>query len=247
MRLAPALKYQLSGIKWPVIIFYIVIYSLFILMGISLLLFRRFDMRVTFGGFDVASMIFLFVVGLNAYKSTFHMFSANGISRKTMFTSFVFVAAILCAGMALIDSLNTLIIRQFINYETTMVQEFASRYIGSGSMLYGEGIIYMFCSYLSCIMLGYFITTAYYRMNKPLKLSISIGVPVFFFILLPVIDAQLFSGEIYKLIGTVIAFCSGRLSGSPYVAMGMDLVFAVVTGTLAYLLARRATVKLSAS
>ncbi len=246
MRLAPALKYQLSGIKWPVIIFYIVIYSLFILMGVSLLAFRRVDINVHFGGFDAASMIFLFVVGLNSYKSTFHMFAANGISRKTMFTSFVVTAGILCAGMVLIDSLNALIVSQFLNYEPILVQDFASRYIGSGSLMYGEGILYMFCSYLSCIMLGYFITTAYYRMNKPLKLTISIGVPVFFFIILPIVDAQLFSGEIFRFLGTVIAFCSGRLSGSPYVAMAMDLVFAAVTGALAYLLARRATVKLSA-
>ncbi len=246
MRLAPALKYQLSGIKWPVIIYYIVIYSLFILMSVSLLTFRRYDINVSFGGFDVASMIFLFVVGLNAYRSTFHMFAANGISRKTMFTSFAATAAVVCAGMALIDSLNALIISQFLHYEPSFVQESMYRF-SSGSMFYAEGILYMFCSYLACIMLGYFITTAYYRMNKPLKLTVSIGVPVFFFILLPVIDAQLFSGEIYRFIGTVLAFCSGRLSGSPYVAMAMDIAFAAVTGVLAYLLARRATVKLSAS
>ena len=247
MRLAPALKYQLSGIKWPVIIFYIVIYSLFILMGTAQLIVRRVELEGTFGGFDVASMIFLFVVGLNAYKSTFHMFTANGISRRTMFISFVAVAGILCAGMALIDSVNALIISQFMNYEPSFVQDFMLRYGSGGSMMYGEGILYMFCSYLSCIMLGYFITTAYYRMNKPLKLTISIGVPVIFFIILPIIDEQLFSGEIFRFLGTVMAFCSGRLSGSPYVAMGMDLAFAAVFGLFAYLLARRASVKLSAS
>lgn len=246
MRLAPALKYQLNGIKWPVIIFYIVIYSLFILMGISLLSFRQFNMHVTYGGFDMASMIFLFVVGLNAYKQTFHMFSANGISRKTMFTSFVVTAAILCAGMALVDGVNALIVRQFVNYESALLQIIGTN-AGNGAGLIAVETLYNFFGYLACVMLGYFITTAFYRMNKPLKLAISIGVPVFFFILLPIIDAQLFSGEIYKAIGTMLAFCSGRLSGSPYVAMAMDLAFAAVTGTLAYLLARRATVKLSAS
>jgi hypothetical protein len=203
-------------------------------------------MNVSFSGFDAATMIFLFVVGLNAYKSTFHMFSANGISRKTMFTSFVATAAILCVGMALIDSINGLIISQFVNYEPVM-QQMMGYNVGTGVSLYGVGFLYMFFGNLACIMLGYFISTAYYRMNKPLKLIISIGVPVFFFIILPIIDAQLFEGAIYRAIGTVLAICSGRLSGSPYVAMACDVVFAAVVGLLGYLLARRATVKLSAS
>jgi hypothetical protein len=84
-------------------------------------------------------------------------------------------------------------------------------------------------------------------MNRPLKLIISIGIPVFLFIILPILDAQLFSGEVFKAIGTFIAFCTGRLSGSPYVAMASNAVFYAIFAMLGFLLMRRATVKLSAS
>ncbi len=247
MRLAPSLKYQLSSIKWPVIIYYIVIYSLALLLGITFFAFRNINLDMRFGGIDASSMIFLFVVGLNAYKSTFHMFCSNGISRKTLFVSFAAAAAILCAGVALIDTFNSLILSQLIEYQPAWTLAFEARYASSGTLMYAEGFLNMFFKNLACIMLGYFITTAFYRMNKPLKLAVSIGVPVFFFILLPIIDAQLFSGEIFRFFASVAAFCSGRLSGSPYVAMGMDLAFAAVSGLIAYLLSRRATVKLSVS
>ena len=243
MRLTPTLKYQLTSTKWPIIIYYIVIYALMITMGIS----RSFDttnFSVTFGGLDGASIIFLFVVGLNAFKSNFHMFVANGVSRKTMFTSFIASTGILCAGMALVDSINVLIISQFVEYQPAVMQLFDARYIDSGLRMYTESFLWMFFSYVSSIMLGYFITTAYYRMNKPLKLAVSIGVPVMVFIVLPILDNVLFDHQLTVAFRAYTAFCSGQSTGSPYVAMLFDVINIAVTGALAYLLARRATVKL---
>ena len=243
MRLKPALKYQLSSVKWPIIIYYIVIYALMILMGIS----RTFDttnFSITFGGLDGASIIFLFVVGLNAFKSNFHMFVANGVSRKTMFFSFIASVGIICAGMALVDSINALIISQFVNYQPVVMQLFDSRYIDSGLRMYTEGFLWMFFSYVSSLMLGYFITTGYYRMNKPVKLIVSIGVPVLVFIILPILDNVLFDHQLTYAFRNISAFCSGQSTGSPYVAMACRTVSAAITGFLAYLLARRATVKL---
>jgi len=247
MRLSPALKFQLNSIKWPVIIFYIVIYALLILMVTSQIILRGYGVDGSIGGMDMSSMIFLFIMGLNSFKSTFHMFSANGISRKTMFLSFLITTGIVCSGMAIIDSINAIIINEFVAYDPVLVQMFESRYNGIGLMTYGEGFLWMFFAYTASMMFGFFLTTAYYRMNRPLKLIISIGVPVFLFIILPILDAQLFYGEIFKAIGTFIAFCTGQLSGSPYVAMASNFVFYVIFAMLGFLIMRRATVKLSAS
>lgn len=244
MRLAPALKYHLSSMKWPVIVFYIVIYSLLILMSTSQIIWGdKADGSIN--GMNMASMIFLFVVGLNSFKSTFHMFAANGISRKTMFVSFVAATGILCAGMALIDSITAVIFNQFVDYQSFLSQLFETRYSTNGFMEYGEGFLWMFFTYMASIMFGFFITTAYYRMNKPLKLIISIGIPVLMFIILPIVDSQLFSGQIYKAIGKFILFCSGILSGSPFVAMASDVVFYIIFAILGFALMRRATVKLT--
>ncbi len=243
MRLAPAFKYQMHGMKWPAIIYYIVIYALVLLFGAALVFVDGAEVHMTLGGMDGATIIFLFVVGLNSFKSTFHMLTVNGISRRTMFVSFVASAAALCAGMALIDSISSLIFRQFIDYRPLIAEFFADRYASVGAVLYGESFLWMFCGYLLSIMIGYFITTAFYRMNKPLKLIVSIGVPVFFLIVLPIIDAGVFSGTISRTVDMILAFCSGRSSGNPYVGMASDVVFAAIAGGLAYLLARRATVR----
>jgi hypothetical protein len=216
-------------------------------MTTSQIILRGYGADGHIGGMDMASMIFLFVVGLNSFKPTFHMFAANGISRKTLFVSFIATTGIICSGMAIIDSVNTIIINQFVEYQPVMVQLFASRYSSIGFTTYGEGLLWMFFMYAACMMFGFFLTTAYYRMNRPLKLIISIGVPVFMFIILPILDAQLLSGAVYKAIGTFIAFCSGRLSGSPYVAMASNVVFYAIFALFGFLLTRRATVKLSAS
>ena len=247
MRLAPALKYQLNSIKRPLIIFYIVIYSLLILTTTLQILFRDYIGDSDIGGMDLSSVIFLFVIGLNVFKSTFHMFSANGISRKTMFVSFIATTGILCSGMAIIDSINALIINQFVDYQPIMAQLFASRYSDIGIAAYGEGLLWMFFMYAASMMFGFFLTTAYYRMNKPLKLAISIGVPGLLFVILPILDTLIFHGEVYKAIGILIAFCTGQLSGSPYVAMASNVVFYAIFATLGFLLVRRATEKLSAS
>lgn len=245
MRLTPALKFQLNSIKWPVIIYYSVIVALTVLLGVIDLVLGNTGIRGTISGLDAASIIFLFVVGLNAYKQTFHLFAANGVSRKTMFKSFAATAGIVCAGMALIDGAYALVFRQFVNYAPTWMMSFADRYADGGWLMYAEGLLWMFFSYLSCIMFGYFITTAYYRMSKALKIAVSVGLPILVLIVLPIVDATLFSGAIFNAFGTIAAFCSGEMSNSPYVAMASDLVFAALYGLLAFLLARRATVKLS--
>ena len=240
MRLKPALKYQLSSIKWSVIIYYIVIYTLVILAAVSQA-FWPSEGHISYGGLDGASIIFLFVVGLNAFRSNFHMFVVNGISRKTMFTSFIISAIILCAGMALIDSINALVISQFVTYRSVSVQMY-----DFGLSMFSEGFLWMLFSYMASIMFGYFITTAYYRMNKPVKLLVSIGVPLLLFIILPLVDATLFNGQIFNAFRLIALFCSGQSSGSPYIAMASNLVSAAITASFAYLLARRATVKLTA-
>lgn len=244
MRLAPAFKYKLNSVKWAVVIFYIALYALYIFQILSKLLSGRIGFQIS--GIELASVIFLFVVGLNSFRSDFHLFTANGISRRTMFVSFIAMTVVLSIGMAAIDTINSIILSQIIEYQPIVLRFFAVRYNGLGFALYSEGFLWMVFSYIASLMLGFLITTAYYRMNKPLKMILSIGVPVFFIFILPVIDEQLFSGEISRAIINCVTFCLGIKSHSPYVAMASYIVFAIILGILGYLLMRRATVKLSA-
>lgn len=233
MKFKSALKYQLFDVKKPIIIFYIVIISLMLLMligthwlnsQINIGISGNTRVEMSFGG---ATAIFLFVVGLNAYKSSFHMLTANGVSRKTMFGSFIVTALIISAGMALIDSLLVLIMRQMIPYDVFVFDTLEM------------GIVTQFVSSLGTLMLGYMITTLYYRMSKPIKLLVSIGVPVMLIIVLPIMDASLFGYAITRTMSALVEF----VTSTPAIAMISRVVALLLFGALAFLTLRRAPVK----
>lgn len=248
MKFNAAFKYQLSGMKRPLIIYYIVIYALILLFLAQQLFWKNSNIRFVGSGHEMASVIFLFVCGLNSFKGTFQMFLANGVSRRTMFKSFAAMAAPVAALMALIDSLNYLLLSSFENYGSMFYQMYQNRYgaeqLGANAQVLAEGLLWMFALYMFVLMLGFFITTIYYRMSKAIKLLVSIGVPVLVFMVLPYIDATIFSGAIFRGIGDFFALAGGFLNGfNPYIAVLSSLLAFALFGGLSLLAMRRATVK----
>lgn len=251
MKFKAALKYQLYSVKKSLIIFYIVIYAIIITLSI-LQIARPGNINTSIGGFESASAIFLFVTGLNCYKPTFHLMLANGVSRRTMFNSFSVMILPVAAGMALIDSLNNLVFSSIVNYRSMFKQFYGLRYGIGGAVpntfqVVIEGFLWMLVLYASVAMIGYFITALYYRMNKPIKLVVSIGVPVFFLILLPIIDNVLILGvNIIDSIWTFLRTAWGLADGiNPYIGMISSVLTYAAFGVLSFLTIRKATVKQS--
>jgi hypothetical protein len=245
MRFLPAWKYQLAGIKWPLIVYYIVIAALLVLFGISLSIAQQQNTRMSVGGLEMASMIFLFVVGLNSYRPVFFMMSANSVSRKTMFVSFLAMLGVVAAGMAVIDTLYGAAMKMAGNYQT-MFEQIYNLETGAPVLVAG-GLEWRLCSYLAAGMVGYLITSLYYRMNKAVKLLVSIGVPVLVLFIWPAVDFSLWNGATTKAIGWLIAWASGFSSGNPYIGVISDIVLTVLLGGLSYLALRRAPVKTKTS
>ena len=244
MRFLPAWKYQMNGVKWPLIIYYIVIASLLVLMGISMSIVQG-RARITVGGMEMASMIFMFVVGLNSYKSVFFMMSANGISRKTMFISFLAMLGAVAAGMALIDTLYVIGMKMAGDYRTMFEQMYNIE--TSAQVWIPAGFEWRLCSYLAAGMAGYLITILYYRMNKAVKLLVSIGVPVLVLFVWPAADLTWFNGATTKAVGWLIGWASGLLSGNPYIGVISDIVLTALLGALCYVALRRAPIKTKTS
>lgn len=237
MRIKSAFKYQMSEVKKPIIIYYIVVVSLLLLAFFGALWLRQWsgstaNVHVDNYGFGGASVIFLFILGLNAYKSTFHMLIANGVSRKTMFISFALMALSVSVGMmaadALISQISTHALNSFVHITTRF------EYAG-----FGMGLLWMFCGNFAAIVIGYLIAVLYYRMNKPVKLLVSIGIPVFFLIILPIFDMYFFRGAVVNALLEAIRFLSGVSTNNPLIGIASALVL----GGLAYLAIRRAPVK----
>ena len=246
MKIKSAYKFQLHELTRPVIIYYIVIVALLIFAFVSI---KVWDVNMM-GGFDAATTIFLFVCGLNAFKQPFHMFMANGISRRTMFIGNAAAFGTVAVGMALIDQMLSLIMSFATpNYVSSFAQMYGERYMLAGSTgmtlpLIATGFVWAVFCYMAAAMLGLFITTAYYRMNKSLKLIISIGLPALLFIVLPIIDTSLFHGEITRGIYRFFEWSTSLLGkGNPYSIVLSNIFSILISGGLVWLLMRRATVK----
>ncbi len=248
MNFLPAWKYQMDGMKWPLIIFYIVIAALLILMGVSMSIAVREGNQFNVGGMEMASVVFIFVCGLNSFRSTFHMLSANGVSRKTMFVSFVAVLGAVAAGMAVIDSTVSVVMRGIGsygpgigNYEPGFMQMYGIESYSTASVL--TGLLWMFCCNLAAGMGGYLITTLFYRMNKPVKLLISIGVPVLLLFVWPMADLVLFGGAVSTAFFQLVGWAFGFMDGNPFMGIVSNVLLALIFTALSFIALRRVPLK----
>lgn len=266
MKLKAAVRYYLNDFKKPTIIFYGVMMVLFLLQLIIATLVH--EDPGSSSGMEFATTIFLFVAGLNAFKAQFRLFLQNGLSRKTLFTGFVAGILILAAAMTLIDLAFGWFRGLFAPYTTMYMDRFGSLYADKSSLAaLADGLLWSFLSYVTAGMTGFFITSLYYRMSKALKLAVSIGVPALVFIGVPLIDGLYTNGAITAFFINVFAFAFGfgitiDLSKGfvglmaqfardldsgiplyPYRAILFSILSIAVTGSLGFLLIRRATVK----
>jgi hypothetical protein len=114
----------------------------------------------------------------------------------------------------------------------------------SALQMYGKGFLLNVSMYLAIIGIGYFITIAYYRMNKAAKIAVSIGVPALFIYGLPILDATVTHGAISEAIWKFLSFAFGmQNSGNPYFAVVTCLLTACIFAALSWLMMRRAVIK----
>ncbi len=266
MKLKAAIRYYLNDFKKPVIVFYGALTVLFFLQIFIAALMKRSS--ASSSGVEFASIVFLFVAGLNGFKAQFRLFLQNGLSRRTLFTGFVTGLFILAAAMTLIDLALSWARGLLIPYSSLYMDRFGSLYKdGRNVAAVADELLWSFLSYVTAGMTGFLITSLYYRMSKALKLTVSIGVPALVFIIIPLIDGLYTNGAITAFFINLIAFAfgygisfnmsNGFIGGLmqeftswesgiplfPYRAVLFSILCTAVTGTLSYFLIRKATVK----
>jgi hypothetical protein len=254
MKLTAAIKYYLNDFKRSVIVFYGVLLLIFVALMITIAYIGTNN--VSMSGMESASMIFLFVVGLNSFKNPFRMFLQTGISRKTLFVGFVASLAILSVVMTFLDLGMSWLYGSSMRHESLFFSSFGVRY-GTHGAAFLDGLLWSFISYMAAGMAGYFLTTLYYRMNKATKVAVSVGVPILFLTVLPIIDNLYFGGVIYRFFGDIIALANGypslkvMVSGAlaqgalanPYYSVLFYGAVYLLTGAFGLLLTRSAIAK----
>ena len=105
MKILKVAKMNFEGIKKSAIIYYFI----FICVIIGLMVVSRGI--ITMSGIEVSTIIFLFVCGLNSFKSNFYFAKSNGISRK------IFIEGLLISSIpiALVMSIIDIIINRISN------------------------------------------------------------------------------------------------------------------------------------
>lgn len=249
MSLKASIRYQLKDNIKSILIFYLIIICVISLIATSIAIPGN-NGNTNLNGMEFATVIFLFILGLNSFKENFHMLLQNGLSRKTLFIGAILTMLAVSIGMAFIDS-ALLILSKLVAVKvdgliviSTFEMGYAEHITGISKMqIFAERLIFQIMMNLTFAVIGYFITIAYYLMNKALKTIVSISVPVGLFVVLPLIDSTFANGSISKIINDIIDLAFGIKSQNPYCAMIAFLITSVVFGSFSWLMSRRAIVK----
>lgn len=158
-------KYQIHDFKKSVAIFYAVIV---LISFASIVLVSKSPEKVSFGGLESATAIFLFVAGLNCFKSNFKFMLANNVTRKQFYFGNIIALISVAAYMALLDVMLHNVLDSSIPYESVVSQLYKNSSLFAG-LIWSFGLNTLF------VCLGWFITMLYYRCNKVMKIIVSIA------------------------------------------------------------------------
>lgn len=248
MNIKVATKYQINEYAKAIKTYYLIVILVMAFFGAVSMLNKTGSSG--FSGIEGSSMIFLFILGLNSFKDTFLMMLQNGITRKSMFIGRIITIFATGFKMAVIDRfivnlgglLNDMSDR--ITFKGMFESFFAERAESLNIVLFNLEVILITASvYIAAMVAGCFITTAYYRMSKMLKIAVSIGVPTSILIVLPMLDSAVFKGKIAVTMGKFFGFIFGGRTGNPYNLLLSCVVFAVIGLGLTWLLIRKAVEK----
>ncbi len=267
MNIKAAYRYQLDDHKKAIITYYIILLAIYILLISSISISVSSTETITYtdsssdqisipvnstdynmiSGMELATVIFLFIVGLDSFKEVFGMLLQNGISRRTLFASRCLTTVSIALIMSVIDKIILLVLKSIslITNENLFVkslyeQSYRNNIEGIGSFLFHiESFIFNILLYLFVITLGYFIRLVYYRVSKPVRITISITIPTVSFILLPMIDEYVTKGKIYRAFSDFIHFSFGH----PLNAIISFAIGATIFCSLSWLVIRRVSIK----
>ena len=206
----------------------------------------------SYNGFEVTTSIFLFVCGLNSFKTTFLMMMQNGISRKSMFISNAISILTASFLMAVLDRIMLLLVNTIgntlggLSYSGLFDAAYGYRLDSLNSFVFQlELILLTWMVYTVATVAGYFITTLYYRMNTALKVIVSVGVPASILFIIPMLDSMVFKGNISTLLNKIFSFIFGVPGGGakPYNLILLCVLGSIIALGLSWLLVKRAVDK----
>ena len=230
----------------------IIYYGAFIFILMVLISLYIFGGRVTMSGIEVSTVIFLFVCGLNSFKSNFSFAKSNGISRKTFIKGLLISSIPIALVMSIIDIIINRINNIFIKNPTLYDVSYGNLLGDVGRVYEGSWvqsnslatifntILFQFSLCLLAYVVGIVINMIYYRSNKYVKVLVSV-IPVAF-----IMFSGNFSIRNSGLTIRVKEFFDYIFGFNPvnvFACVSTFLVLTVVLWGIAFLLIRKAVIK----
>ena len=230
----------------------IIYYGAFIFILMVLISLYIFGGRVTMSGIEVSTVIFLFVCGLNYFKSNFYFAKSNGISRKTFIKGLLISSIPIALVMSIIDIIINRINNIFIKNPTLYDVSYGNLLGDVGRVYEGSWvqsnslatifntILFQFSLCLLAYVVGIVINMIYYRSNKYIKVLVSV-IPVALIILKGNLSIK--NPSLAMRINEFFAYIFGFNPSNVFACITTFLVFTVVLSGIAFLLIRKAVIK----
>ena len=239
-------KMNIEGIMKSAIIYY----SIFICIIIGLIAVS--DGRSTMSGMELSTVIFIFVCGLNSFKSNFYFAKSNGISRKTFIKGLLISIIPIALVMSIIDIIINRINNIFIKNPTLYDMSYGNLLGDVGRIHEGvwiqsnslatifNTILFQFSLCLLAYVVGIVINMIYYRSNKYLKVLVSV-IPVVFIIFNANFSTK--NPGLTMKINEFLDYIFGFNPSNVFACITTFLVLVVILSGVAFLLIRKAIIK----
>ena len=241
MRLNPTYKNKIKDWAKGVSIIYIVMAGLYLLNLILTSIYP--DNRGSFSGMESITYIFLLVSGIVMFVPNLKLAFANGISRKTEFVASLLGALTISAFMTVMNFGVATLYSTITNYQSIFDGMYHSFNFANNGVYHLTEFLFSVTSAFSSFLFGYFIGALYYRMNKALKIVVSVGVPIFLLVGLPILIGYFLQIPFFKKIITNVIDFVLTISANPYYAIISSILVSVILCTFSFLLIKKASIK----
>ena len=204
--------------------------------------------KTTISYFEFAAMVMVFVLGICCIREDARLLIQHGVGRTTTFVTEILIALatalLLTIAGEIILGLTQLATQNIGNIEVPLAYQIYSQQYGIASFSdYLLSAALMIPTYLMVFLLGMLISMIFYRLPKPWKIVVAIGLPVLCFIVIPFVGSYasgdwLITAIVYPL-RLLVKFCAAG-PGNCVVAA---LAFSVIFGICSWLLFRKAPIK----
>ncbi|AVQ39740.1 hypothetical protein C7M56_14030 [Clostridium botulinum] len=236
-------SYQLETSIKSILVYYSILIGILLLVLIQKKFMYPYS-NIQSNGIEMATAIFIFIMALNSFKSSFYFSQGNNVSRNSFILGTIKSGVIISAALALIDIIINRIYNLFIICPTNFDMIYRNSSYGVNSSWQVilkhsvvnslETYLWNLAVYIFLFMLGLLITIVYFRLNKLGQVVVSI-IPV----LLIVIVSNFYiyiPTEVWSFIGNAF----GANTKNPYMAILTFIILSILEIAVQYLLIKKA-------